>query len=80
MSSTAYTSQRNKIHLSSNYHEKHLAIMYSCYLVSDDVNNLCFMLVIYIDLRLQRLLTLLHSERPKLYTILAFLSAVGFNT
>ena len=24
------------------------------------------------------LLTLLHSERPKLYTILAFLSAVGF--
>ena len=25
------------------------------------------------------LLTLLHSERPKLYTILAFLSAVGLN-
>ena len=24
-------------------------------------------------------LTLLHSERPKLYTILAFLSAVGLN-
>ena len=24
-----------------------------------------------------QLLTLLHSERPKLYTILAFLSAVG---
>ena len=25
-------------------------------------------------------LTLLHSERPKLYTILAFLSAIGLNT
>ena len=25
------------------------------------------------------LLTLLHSERPKLYTILAFLSAIGLN-
>ena len=25
-------------------------------------------------------LTLLHSERPKLHTILAFLSAVGLNT
>ena len=25
-------------------------------------------------------LTLLHSERPKLYAILAFLSAVGLNT
>ena len=25
------------------------------------------------------MLTLLHSERPKLYTILAFLSAVGLN-
>ena len=24
-------------------------------------------------------LTLLHSERPKLYTILAFLSAIGLN-
>ena len=24
-------------------------------------------------------LTLLHSERPKLYTILAFVSAIGFN-
>ena len=26
------------------------------------------------------ILTLLHSERPKLYTILAFLSAVGLST
>ena len=25
-------------------------------------------------------LTLLHSERPKLYTILAFLSAIGINS
>ena len=25
-------------------------------------------------------LTLLHSERPKLYTILAFLSAIGLKT
>ena len=25
------------------------------------------------------ILTLLHSERPKLYTILAFLSAIGLN-
>ena len=25
-------------------------------------------------------LTLLHSERPKLYAILAFLSAIGLNT
>ena len=25
-------------------------------------------------------LTLLHSERPKLHTVLAFLSAIGFNT
>ena len=27
--------------------------------------------------KLEILLTLLHSERPKLYTILAFLSAIG---
>ena len=26
------------------------------------------------------MLTLLHSERPKLYTILAFLSAIGLNS
>ena len=25
-------------------------------------------------------LTLLHSERPKLYTIMVFLSAIGFNS
>ena len=29
--------------------------------------------------RTSAILTLLHSERPKLYTILAFLSAVGLN-
>ena len=28
-------------------------------------------------MNLRALLTLLHSERPKLYTILAFLSAMG---
>ena len=32
---------------------------------------------VYMNALLLLLLTLLHSERPKLYTILAFLSAIG---
>ena len=33
----------------------------------------------YYDTKITFTLTLLHSERPKLYTILAFLSAIGLH-
>ena len=35
---------------------------------------------LYIQSSILTLLTLLHSERPKLYTILAFLSAIGLRS
>ena len=37
----------------------------------------CLLLTVMKPLKIGLLLTLLHSERPKLHTILAFLSAIG---
>ena len=50
--------------------------------VQTDLSNCCLhieYIYMYTFSTLQFILTLLHSERPKLYAILAFLSAIGLS-
>ena len=66
MPSAVFIRLKGKKNSNFGIHKLYLNVFFFCF---------CFFFV----LNLRSSLTLLHSERPKLYAILAFLSAIGLS-